>query len=170
MEHKQSVVRSLIDRANALCSTKKNRQDEIKHVKDTLKLNSYPNTTLIKKPSNRTEQQFKGFAIIPYYPGLTQKIRRCLSNHNVKTVLKPCNTIGKKLAHHKDSVDPNMRQGAVYQIPCHDCDFSYIGETKRSFSIRKKEHLADIRHLRFDKSALTKHVFDNEQFHGLDQR
>ena len=63
---KQSVARSLIDRANALCSTTKNRQDEIKHVKDTLKLNLYPNTTLIKKPSNRTEQQFKGFAIIPY--------------------------------------------------------------------------------------------------------
>ena len=36
LEHKQSVVRSLIDRANALCSTTKNRQDEIKHVKDTL--------------------------------------------------------------------------------------------------------------------------------------
>ena len=86
LEHKQSVVRSLIDRATALCSTTKNRQDEIKHVKDTLKLNSYPNTTLIKKPLNRTEQQFKGFAIIPYYPGLTEKIRRCLSNHNVKTV------------------------------------------------------------------------------------
>ena len=46
------------------------------------------------------------------------------------------------------------------------CDFSYIGETKRSFSIRKKEHLADIRHLRFDKSALPKHVFDNE--HSMD--
>ena len=59
-----------------------------------------------------------------------------------------------------------MRRGAVYQIPCHDCDFSYIGETKHSFSIRKREHLADIRHLRFDKSALTKHVFDNE--HSMD--
>ena len=59
-----------------------------------------------------------------------------------------------------------MRQGAVYQIPCHDCNFSYIGETKRSFSIRKKEHLADIPHLRFDKSALPKHVFDNE--HSMD--
>ena len=138
LEHKQSVVRSLIDRANALCSTTKNRQDEIKHVKDTLKLNSYSNTTLIKKPSNRTKQQFKGFAIMTYYPGLTEKIRRCLSNHNVQTVLKPCNTIGKKLANHNDSVDPNMRQGAVYQIPCHDCDFSYTGETNRSFSIHKK--------------------------------
>ena len=45
-------------------------------------------------------------------------------------------------------------------------DFSYIGETKRSFSIRKKEHLADIWHLRFDKSALNKHVFDSE--HSMD--
>ena len=104
LEHKHSV-----DRANALCSTTKSRQDEIKHVKDNLKLNLYPNMTLNKKPSNRTEQQFKGFAIIPYYPGLTEKIRRCLSNHNVKTVLKPCNTIGKKLANYKDSVDPHMR-------------------------------------------------------------
>ena len=76
-----------VRRANALCSTMKNRQDEIKHLKDTLNLNSYLNTTLIKKSSNRTEQQFKGFAIISYYLGLTEKIRRCLSNHNVKTVL-----------------------------------------------------------------------------------
>ena len=30
------------------------------------------------------------------------------------------------------------------------------------FPSAKKEHLADIRHLRFDKSALTKDVFDNE--------
>ena len=59
-----------------------------------------------------------------------------------------------------------MRQRAVYQIPCHGCGFPYIGETKRCFPIRKKEHLADIRHLRFDKSALTKHVFNNE--HSLD--
>ena len=67
----QSIVRSLIDRASALCSTLKNRQDEIKHVKETLKLNLYPNTTLIKKLSNRTEQQFNGFAIILYYPELS---------------------------------------------------------------------------------------------------
>ena len=28
----------------------------------------------------------------------------------------------------------------------------------------QKDHFADIRHLRFDKSALTKHVLDNEHF------
>ena len=57
-----------------------------------------------------------------------------------------------------------MRQEAIYQIPCHGCDFSYIGETNYCFSIRKKEHVAHLRQLPFDKSALTKHVFDNEHF------
>ena len=57
-----------------------------------------------------------------------------------------------------------MRQEAIYQIPYHDWDFSYIGETKRSFSIRK--HLAEIRHLQFDESALTKHVLNNK--HSMD--
>ena len=65
-------------------------------------------------------------------------IWRRLSNHYVKTVVKSCNIIGKKLANPKDSVDHIMRQGAIYQISCHDCDFSYIGETKRGISIRKK--------------------------------
>ena len=162
LEHKQSVVRSLIDRANALRSTTKHPQDEIKHVKDTLKLNSYPNKTLIKKPSNRAEQQFKGFAIIPYYPGLTEKIRRCLSSHNVKAVLKPCNTIGKKLANHKDSIDPNMQYIKFLTMTV----TSHTLAKQNAFFYPQKEHLADIRHLLFDKSVLTKHVFDNE--HSMD--
>ena len=29
--------------------------------------------TLNKKPSNRTKQQFKGFAIVPYYPDWQKK-------------------------------------------------------------------------------------------------
>ena len=59
-----------------------------------------------------------------------------------------------------------MRQGAVYKISGHDCDFPHIDETNRSFSIHKKEHLADIPHLRLDKTALTKHVFDH--YHSVD--
>ena len=72
----------------------------------------------------------------------------------------------KKLASHKGSVDPKMRQGAIYQILCHDCNFSYLGETKRSIIYPQKKHLADIWHLQFNKSALIEHVFDNEHFMG----
>ena len=83
---------------SAICSTIKIRQNEFNLVKDTLKLNFYPITTLIKKPLNRTDQQLKGFAVMSYYPELTEKIRQCMSNHNVKTALKPSITIGKKPA------------------------------------------------------------------------
>ena len=71
-----------------------------------------------------------------------------------------------------ESVDPIMQQEETDHIACHDCDFSYIGDTKRSFSIRRKENLADIRHLRFDKSALFINMFliTNNLFNGLDQR
>ena len=45
-----------------------------------------------------------------------KKIRRYLSNHNVKTVLKPCNTIGKKLPSDKDLVDLITLQAAIPRI------------------------------------------------------
>jgi len=82
-------------------------------------------------------KQTKSIAIVLYYPGLTEKLKCFLSCHNIKTVTKPCNTIGNMLSKHKDVLDPNRRQGAIYQIPCKDCNDCYIGETKRSFEIRK---------------------------------
>ena len=41
-----------------------------------------------------------------------------------------------------------------------------LGKQSVVFFFRKKEHLADIRHLRFDKSAPTQHVFDIK--HSMD--
>ena len=68
LEHKQSVVRSLIDRANALCSTTKNRQDEIKHVKDTSKIELVPKHDPHQetfKPHRTTIQRLCHYTILP---------------------------------------------------------------------------------------------------------
>jgi len=50
-------------------------------------------------------------------------------------------TIGDKLRNGKDPVHPFEHQGAVYCVPCGDCDQKYFGETKRPFNTRKKEHI-----------------------------
>jgi len=42
IEHKQSVVRILMDLAHSISSTTKDRQVEIKHIKESLQLNLYP--------------------------------------------------------------------------------------------------------------------------------
>jgi len=66
----------------------------------------------------------------------------------------------------KDSIDKNLRQGVIYSIPCHDCDQRFIGETKRYLETRhnEKEHMADVKHRPFDRSSLTRHVFDSGHY------
>ena len=59
--------------------------------------------------------------------------------------MKPGTKLVQILSSHKDKIQSNKRQGAIYQIPCKDCNMVYIGETKRSFETRKKEHIRDIR-------------------------
>ena len=68
----------------------------------------------------------------------------------------------------KDSINKNLRQGVIYSIPCRDCDQRFIGETKRYLGTRhkEKEHMADVKHRRFDRSASTRHVFDSG--HSMD--
>ena len=36
-------------------------------------------------------------------------------------------------------------KGVIYKINCSDCDQCYIGETKRWFKTRKKEHMRDVK-------------------------
>jgi len=114
--HKQSIARALMDCAHFLASTTKDGQAEIKHIRESLQLNSYPQHSIIRKQRKvkQANEQTKSIAILPYYPGLTEKLKRCLSNHNIKTVTKPCNTIGYMLSKHKDLFNPNQRQGAIY--------------------------------------------------------
>ena len=66
----------------------------------------------------------------------------------------------------KDPVHPFDRQGAVYCVPCGDCDQKYFGETKRLFNTRRKEHINDIKHFHPEKSALAKHKLELE--HRMD--
>ena len=50
---------------------------------------------------------------IPYFPGLSEKIRRSLIPHGVKTIMKPGTKLGQILSSHKDKIQSNKRQGAI---------------------------------------------------------
>jgi len=113
-----------------------------------------------KRCKPKQKEETRSLAVLPYYPGLTDILKRCLRSHNIKVVSKPIRKIGDTSGSTKDSVNKNLRQGVIYSIPCHDCDQRYIGEAKRCLETRHKEHMDDVKHRRFDRSALTRHVFD----------
>ena len=102
---------------------------------------------LAQQLSTTAPDAAKGFCIIlPYIKGTLEPIKRILSNHNIKVAQKPHQTIGNLFPKPKDPVAKDQTRGAIYSIPCKDCDKSYIGETKRKFSTRRKEHQKAVEH------------------------
>ena len=109
---------------------------------------------------------FTGHTSLPYIQGATEKIRRVLSKVGVKVAIKPVRTIGHSIPSPKDPISPDEINGLVYEIPCNDCEFVYIGQTKWNLNARFKEHQRAIRQLKPENSALGEHALENDHLIG----
>ena len=94
--------------------------------------------------------------------------RRCWLRSSVArpTVFKPPQKLGGLLSSFKDAIKPGYRQGAICKINCSDCDQCYIGETKRWFEKRKKEHMRVVKNSDNNATALCK--YEVELDHSID--
>ena len=75
-----------------------------------------------------------------------------------KVALNPYLTLGHIFAKPKDPVETNQKTHAIYSIPYGDCDKEYLGQSKRQFGTRLKEHQKAVSTLDKGKSALAEHV------------
>ena len=83
------------------------------------------------------------------------KISKILTRKGIK-VAHTSKRLRNRLVHVKDPIEAERRKGAVYQIKC-PCGSSYVGESGRPKNVRLKEHKADIKFARTDKSATARH-------------
>ena len=67
------------------------------------------------------------------------------------------------LVHPKDKRDPLTTRDCVYEIPCANCDHSYIGETGRRFSTRLNDHKKDTQKLEASKQNFTRQARKESQ-------
>ena len=58
----------------------------------------------------------------------------------------------------KDPVVKEQRTDAIYSIPCIDCDYECIGQIKRQFGTRLKEHQKAVFFCKKENSALSEHI------------
>ena len=174
--HKKSVAKSLLRKTDCLPSSLDSRAEERKYVSNVLKANGYTKTFLrncrrpVTTSSTPDEREpATGFAVIPYIQGVTEPIKRILNSHNVKVAQKPFQTLGHIFAKPKDPVTKEQRTDAIYSIPCNDCDNEYIGQTKRQFGTRLKEHQKVVFFCEKENSALSKHTCLNNHTIGWDK-
>ena len=76
--------------------------------------------------------------------------------------MKPHFTLSSVFPKPKDVIQSEDKCGVVYEIPCNDCNFVYIGETGRSLKTRKKEHANAVKSNVIKQSALVQHVIDHD--------
>ena len=180
IKHKISAARTLIHRALTLPSTHATKQDELNHIRTTLKCNGYPNeivkqilrdstaNTIVPSPEELVGQFFKrfddtdkpsGYVTLPYISGITDALRRILQKQNIRVATKPLKTLQRMFPSLKHQIAPEQRTNVVYNIPSSDCPWSYIGETGRSFETRKKEHIRSVKNCK-KGSNIAKHAWD----------
>ncbi len=99
-----------------------------------------PTAKRVQQKEKNKQTRAKGMVVLPYIKGTTEAIQRVLKKHGIGTSVRPHQTLRQLLVHPKDKIEPKYKSEVVYQIPCKNCDKSYIGETGRKFDIRLKEH------------------------------
>ena len=165
LAHKRSVVRTLFSRASSLSSSLVQRSLEEKHIFNALRTNGYHKNLIQRRSTSQrseTEETMEKPAArvtLPYVQGVSEAIRRVLKDLDITTSFRPMTSLRKVLSHPKDPLPPSTRSGVIYQIPCRDCDKSYIGQTGRTLLQRIKEHQRAVKTMNTDNSALAEHVW-----------
>ena len=95
-------MNTLFSRAEGICTTEKDLENEKKHLKKVLELNGYPKNVLRKNVTrNRTindgEDQEKPIAtvVLPYVRNTSECIKRILAKLKIRTCFKPYRTLRK---------------------------------------------------------------------------
>ncbi|XP_072033280.1 uncharacterized protein [Amphiura filiformis] len=168
--HKLGVVRTLLDRMDKIVTEPEDRQKEEDNIKKALKMCGYPEWTVesVKKKirdkpakSSKTKtkdpsQQTKGLVVIPYVEGVAERANRVFRKHNIATAMKPNTSLRKLLVHPKDKIDSLDKTDCIYEIPCQNCDSTYVGETGRKLNTRLKEHQKETEKLERSKKNFTR--------------
>ncbi|XP_072019907.1 uncharacterized protein [Amphiura filiformis] len=147
LEHKRSVVRTLLDRVDKLVTSEDDKEQERNHIKSALKANGYE-TWMLKTPKPKKKKDLKDTTVqarkinvpLPYVKGLSEKLTHIFRDHGVNAYHKPVNTIRSFLVHRKDKTPDANKCGVIYKISCPKCTDTYVGETARALATRVKEH------------------------------
>ena len=76
----------------------------------------------------------------------------------MKVAMKPVKTVGNILTSPKDPIAEHEKSRFVYKIPCADCEFVYVGQTKRDLKSRVAEHKRAVKNAEPEKSTLCEHL------------
>ena len=155
--------------------------EEMKHIKSVLTANDYDKSIInrverrvYKQPTSNVEESSEEEPVatisVPFVPGISNALQRIFRTHNIKCRFRSTDTLRNILSHPKDKISMDNTNNVIYQIPCSDCDSVYIGETKRTFGQRVKEHKRAVQNGDLTKNEIADHCWTNNHNFDWDNR
>ena len=172
IQHKKAVAKNLYHRALTIPNSDNHIKDEMEHATRILRQNGYPMKFLRqiiyevrnKHPTPPENERTKNYVVLPYVGPTSEKIKRVLHKHNIRTVFRPNKKLCNLVGHLKDPIDHLEQKELIYEIPCGDCHRSYVGQTKQSLASRSKQHLRDCKNKSIATELADHHTTDGHQF------
>ena len=85
-------------------------------------------------PRRRDQSEY-----LPYVKGTSEKLRRILGSHEIKSIFYTQNTLHKLLCKRTEWLQ-KIKSNIVYEIDCSICKGVYFGESKQSLKSLSDEH------------------------------
>ena len=121
------------DRANHICDCT-SKQPELRDLQDVFQANGIPED-LVKKmfshqprpsPAEPASKVPLKHLCLPYVKGLSEKVGRVCIPLGVKAAFKPMKTMRQTLMKVKTCIPEEKKRAIVYEVPCKDCNKTYI--------------------------------------------
>ena len=116
-----------------------------------------PNLAASQSTATNTQPHPK-YKSLPYVQGLSEKLSGILKPFNIKIASRNVNNLSRFFKPTKVRISKLDTADVVYNIPCTDCEATYIGTIKRRFKTRIHEHKRDVYNPPDKWTALTKHA------------
>ena len=177
---KESVISSLLSRAENIVSNEDDKIAEKQRVISVLHANNYSKKMIQKvqrklerdttRERTGEEEELVGHISLPYVKGVSETLRRIFSKNKIRCTFYTKDTIRNALSHPKDPVDKNKQNNIVYKIPCDDCNAVYIGESKRTLEKRASEHERAVRNGDLEKNKIAHHCWTSDHRFNFDNK
>jgi len=100
------------------------------------------------------------FFTIPYVKSISESFLPITMKFGFNIAYSIPNTLHNFIKRGKDRINTTSQSNCVYKIKCHNCENSYVGQTKRQLGTRLKEHMSDIKKKSGLLSVVSKHILE----------
>lgn len=156
---KRAIVYNLVDKSILLSHEKYHKQN-LDLIRKMLADNAYPtgfvnkyidirvkkieqknkNCNLSLEKTKKDDITIRHSVVLPYIKNISFRINRILRSNHISPIYSNKNKLNNLVKLGKDITDINEKTHIIYKIDCSECSATYIGQSKRKFCQRVKEH------------------------------